>query len=120
MGEGTRLVDRLQSVATVNRAFGEPIRHGETVIVPVASVRGGGGGGGAGDGSADRGEGGGGGFGLRVVPRGVFVIGDGTIRWQPAVDVNRMVLGGQIIAIAAILTIRSLLRNHRKTGRFLR
>ena len=109
MSEGIRLVDRLREVATVRRSFGEPIQHDGTVVIPVASVAGGGG---AGSGDSE-GEGGGGGFGLNVVPSGVFVVRDGKVRWQPAVDINRIVLGGQIVAITALLTIRSLLRHRR-------
>jgi uncharacterized spore protein YtfJ len=120
MGEGIRLVDRLQGAASVSRAFGEPVRQGELVILPVASVRGGGGGGDGGGQSDGRGEGGGAGFGLRVVPCGVFVIRGDRIRWQPAVDVNRVVLGGQVVALALILTVRSLLLRRGRTGRFLR
>ncbi|HEY9472262.1 MAG TPA: spore germination protein GerW family protein [Mycobacteriales bacterium] len=112
MSEGIRLVDRLREVATVRRSFGEPMRQDGTVVIPVASVAGGGGAG-SGDAEGAR-QGGGGGFGLSVVPSGVFVVRDGKVRWQPAVDVNRIVLGGQIVAITALLTIRSLLRNRRR------
>ncbi|HEX5494939.1 MAG TPA: spore germination protein GerW family protein [Mycobacteriales bacterium] len=113
MSEGIGLVDRMREVATVRRSFGEPMRQDGTVVIPVASVAGGGG---AGSDSAegDR-PGGGGGFGLSVVPSGVFVLRDGGVRWQPAVDVNRLVLGGQIVAVTALLTIRSLAR--RRSGR---
>lgn len=116
MSESIRLVDRLGDVATVRRSFGEPTRHEGTIVIPVASVAGGGGGGGE---SENDGHGGGGGFGLSVVPCGVFVIRDGTVRWQPAVDVNRIVLGAQIVAVTALLTVRAVVRRRkgRRAGR---
>jgi hypothetical protein len=33
--------------------------------------------------------------GLTAIPVGAFVIRDGVLRWRPAVDVNRVVLGAQ-------------------------
>jgi hypothetical protein len=40
----------------------------------------------------------------------VYVIQGDRTRWQPAVDVNRVILGGQIVAIVALLVLRSVLR----------
>ena len=40
----------------------------------------------------------------------MFVIANGAVRWRPAVDVNRVVLGGQLVAITALLTLRLLLK----------
>lgn len=36
-------------------------------------------------------------FATRTRPLGVYVVKDGEAQWQPAVDVNRAILGGQII-----------------------
>ncbi len=49
------------------------------------------------------GSGGGGGFGVRVNAKGVFVVDDAGVRWQPAIDVNRVILGGQ--ALGAVVTV---------------
>ncbi|OLT50548.1 hypothetical protein [Cellulosimicrobium sp. CUA-896] len=53
------------------------------------------------------GSGGGGGFGVRVNAKGVFVVDDAGVRWQPAIDVNRVILGGQalgaVVAVACAL-----------------
>jgi len=56
-------------------------------------------------GNDEKGEsgGGGGGFGLIGRPSGAWIIEDGRAAWRPAIDVNRIVLGGQVIALAAIL-----------------
>lgn len=39
---------------------------------------------------------------------------DGEVSWRPAVDVNRIVLGGQIVLIVAALTVRSILKKRRR------
>lgn len=85
--------------------YGEPIERDGALFLPAAKVRGGGGGGGDTDGS------GGAGFGLTAKPAGMYVIRDGTATWQPALDLNRVILGGQILGIVALLVLRSILRN---------
>lgn len=87
------------------QVFGEPIERDGVTYLPVAKVRGGGGGGGDTEGN------GGAGFGLTAKPAGVFVIRDGGATWQPALDLNRIILGGQIVAIVALLVIRSIFRH---------
>jgi uncharacterized spore protein YtfJ len=114
MAEGPRLLDRLAEAATVRRAFGDPIEQNGTTILPVARVAGGGGGGEGGGPGADAEHGSGGGYGLRVTPAGVFVIRDGQVSWEPAFDLNRVVFGGQLLAVIALLTHRSVLRRRAK------
>lgn len=93
------------------RVFGEPIERDGVVVLPVASVRGGGGGGDRTAGSEGRQPtGSGAGYGLRLAPAGVFVLRDGQVRWQPALDVNQVILGGQLVAVVVLLAIRSILR----------
>jgi uncharacterized spore protein YtfJ len=91
---------------TVERVFGAPIERDGVTIVPVAKVRGGGGGGG---GSAEGQAGEGGGFGMSAEPAGVYVLKAGTVRWQPAFDLNRTVLLGQAVLLAAMLLLRRAL-----------
>jgi uncharacterized spore protein YtfJ len=93
-----------QDALTARRVFGEPVRVNDTTIIPAAVVRGGGGAGGSG-----AQQGGGVGFGLNARPAGVYVVRDGDVSWHPAIDVNRIVLGGQLVAIAALLALRPLL-----------
>ncbi len=96
--------------------FGEPITQDGVTVIPVARVNTkGGGGGGTGpaqDGQTQRGRGGG--FGLSARPVGAFVIRQGKVAWRPSVDVNRIVMGGQIVAGLGILTLRSLLKRRRR------
>jgi len=40
----------------------------------------------------------------------VYVIRDGRVNWEPAIDVNRIVFGGQIVAVVALLVLRSIFR----------
>ena len=112
----SELLDQARDTITVKRVFGEPYEREGVTIIPAAVVRGGAGGGqgeGA-DGEARTGSGKGGGFGLTAKPAGVYIIEGNHVRWQPAVDVNRIVLGGQVVAIACLLVVRSILRARRR------
>jgi uncharacterized spore protein YtfJ len=100
------LLDKARDVLTVRGTVGEPIQQDGMVVVPVAKVRSGAGGG-MGQETADK-EGRGGGFGITSTPIGAFVIKDGEVTWRPAVDVNKVVLGAQAVAIVALLTIRAI------------
>ena len=93
---------------TVQRVFGDPIERDGVTVIPVANVMGGAGGG-SGD-SPEQGSGGGVGYGVRATPAGVYVIRDGTVDWQPAVDMGRVILVGQLVAIVALLVLRSILK----------
>ena len=89
---------------TARTVFAEPIERDGILVIPAAKVRGGGGGGGDSEDNA------GGGFGLSAKPAGAYVVRDRKVSWEPAVDVNRIVLGGQILAIVALLVLRSVWR----------
>ena len=107
---------------SAGRVFGTPIEHDGVIVVPVAKISGGGGGGG-GSGPAEEGReagGGGGGFGVTASPAGVFVIRGGHVSWRPALDINKIVLGGQLLAIVALLAARSVLTAYRRGGRGLK
>ena len=94
---------------TVKRVFGEPVERNGITVIPVARVLGGAGGG-AGTSAAQEESGGGAGFGLRATPAGVYVIRGETVRWEPALNLNRVILGGQLVAIVLILAIAAVLR----------
>lgn len=104
-------IERSQDVLTVKRVFGEPIERDGVTIIPAASVGGGGGGGaGGGEGGGQRGSGSGGGFGVSAKPAGAFVIREGRVRWEPALDLNRTIFMGQLVAIVFFLTVRSVVK----------
>jgi uncharacterized spore protein YtfJ len=114
-----RFLDALRNMvdgATASRVFGEPISQDGSIVLPVAKV-GGGAGGGNGHGQAADGQeqgGVGGGMGLSAKGLGVFVIRDGKATWRPAVDVNQVIIGGQLVAIAALLVVRALIKARRR------
>jgi uncharacterized spore protein YtfJ len=103
-----------QDAMTARRVFGEPFEAQGATILPVAVV-GGGGGGGA------RGQDGGVGYGMGARPAGVYVIRNGRASWRPAVNVNLIVAGGQLVAITALLVLRPILMRwlERRTDRGL-
>ncbi|GAA1627650.1 spore germination protein GerW family protein [Georgenia ruanii] len=130
-----------REVLTVRRVFGEAYERDGVTVIPVAKVMGGSGMGfgsgamgkgrpGAGEEQpaggehaghkrpgAGEGSGGGGGFGVRARPVGVYIVKDGKVSWQPALDLNRVILGGQIFATVAVLALSRALRRRRFTRR---
>ena len=106
------LIASARDALTVKRVFGEPYERNGVTVLPVAKMQGGGGGG-QGD-SAD-GQGFGGGGGLTARPAGVYVLTRERVRWQPAVDVTRIVVGAQVVAVVALLTWRSVAKAWLKT-----
>ena len=48
-----------------------------------------------------------------------FVLSEGTVRWQPAVDVNRLVLAFAALAAVALLTRHRAARPRSRADRFL-
>jgi uncharacterized spore protein YtfJ len=89
---------------TVRRVYGEPYERNGLVLIPAASVSGGAGGGGGTDPSGN--EGGGSGFGLSGRPVGAYVIEDGRVRWEPAIDVTRLVLQLLVTALGLAWLLR--------------
>ena len=108
VAEALSKLDAVRDTLTVKRVFGEAYEaHGKTLI-PVAAIRGGGGGGGGED--AQRQVGAGAGFGVDARPVGVYVVDGERVRWEPAFDVTRIALGGQLVAAAAFLLFARVLR----------
>ena len=116
----------------VRRVFGEAYERNGTWVIPVAKVMGWTGAGfgsgrggpgmhgprarqvpGADESAMGEGSGGGGGFAIRVRPTGVYVVDDSGVHWRPAVDVNRMILGGQAVGIVVSLALAWVLRRRR-------
>lgn len=97
-------VDELMTTArdmvSVRRVYAEPIEKDGVTVIPTAKVAGGGGGGQGHDEKGQEGEGGG--FGAGGRPVGAFTIKDGTVRWVPAVDINRLIATVGAVVIAAL------------------
>ena len=90
-------LEQARDAMTVKRVFGEPYEKNGVTIIPAAWVAGGGGGGG--DTAGNEGSG----FGLVAFPVGAYAIKDGTVSWQPAINVN-------LLALAGLLTLRTVFR----------
>ena len=104
----------VQEAVRVNPVCGEPISAHGVTLVTVARI----GGGVRGRiGRSPKGRGGSAGFAGR--PVGAFVLSEGTVRWQPAVDVNRLVLALAALAAVALLTRRRTALPRRRADRFL-
>jgi uncharacterized spore protein YtfJ len=98
---------------SVSRVFGAAYEVDGATVIPVARVAGGAGGGGGEGTEADQaGTGFGSGFGVNARPVGVYEVRDGQVNWRPAVDVNRVIRGGQLLAglIALCVTLVRLRR----------
>lgn len=93
---------------TVKRVYGDPIERDGIMVIPAAKVTGGGGGG------SDSESNGGGGFGVSAKPAGAWIIRDGQVEWQPAVDATRIATMGMLVAIIFFWTIRSIAKAQAK------
>jgi uncharacterized spore protein YtfJ len=101
---------------TVKRVFGEPYEKDGVTVIPAARVQGGAGAGGGED-PQGQGKGSGSGFGVTARPVGAYVLREGELSLRPAVDVNRIILGGQAVVIVALLTIRAIIKARAKAKR---
>jgi uncharacterized spore protein YtfJ len=93
-----------QDAIAAKRVYGEPVERDGVTVIPAAAVRGGGGGGG------DDTNNGGGGFGLMARPVGAYVISGEKVEWKPAIDVQRLMVGWQVVAGLAVFAVWSLAR----------
>src|SRR4029453_969565 len=92
------VIAQARDTMTVKRVFGEPYEKDGVTIIPAARVQGGAGGG-TGEDPNGQGRGSGSGFGVTPPPGGGFLVRDGDLSWRPAVDVNRIILGGQVVLV---------------------
>jgi uncharacterized spore protein YtfJ len=101
------LMNRMQDSLQAKMVYGEPYEKNGMTVIPAAVVLGGGGGGGGrrsegavkGEGAM---EGEGGGFGLIARPVGAFIVENGTVRWQPALDTTRLILAGVLVLLVVV------------------
>jgi len=110
------VITQARDTLTVKRVFGEPYEKDGVTVIPAARVQGGAGGG-SGEDPNGQGRGSGSGFGVTARPVGAFIIRDGDLNWRPAVDVNRIILGGQVVVVVALLTVRAIIRARSRARR---
>jgi len=108
------LISGALDVMNVKRVYGDPYEKNGLTVIPAAIV-GGVGGGATGD-QTDGDSGRERGFGLMARPSGAWIIKDGLVTWKPAIDVNRIALGGQIIAFTAIFMAGRILLERARHG----
>ena len=103
-------IEKARDAMSVRRVYGDPYEKNGVTVIPAARVQGGAGGGG-GQGPEGQGAGSGVGFGVNARPAGAFIIRGEDVEWRPAIDVNRVILGGQLIAVAALLLARAVIKS---------
>jgi hypothetical protein len=92
--DAQQLENQIQHEVRPHNVFGAPIQVDGVTLVPTMAVRGG-------AGHADQARAG---YRIRARPVGVYVLRDGKVSWRPAVDVNRIIWGGQMIGLVAALS----------------
>jgi uncharacterized spore protein YtfJ len=110
-----RTIEQAKDAITVRRVYGDPFEKDGVTVIPAARVQGGAGGG-QGDAPDGQGRASGSGMGVIARPAGAFVIRGEDVAWRPAVDVNRVIIGGQIVAVVALLVVRSIARTRAACG----
>ena len=106
MTEFQEMLQQSRDAATVKKVFGEPFQHNGVTVIPAAKITGGAGGGGGRGENEQRGFGGG--YGVMSSPVGTYVIRGDTVEWLPAVDMNRAILIGGLVAIVFLGTLRAI------------
>jgi uncharacterized spore protein YtfJ len=102
------VIEQAKDVMTVQRVYGDPVEKDGVTIIPAARVQGGAGGGRGEDGES---QGRGSGFGLNAKPAGAFVFNGEKVTWQPAVDATKIVIGMQLVVVAALLLVRAVVKS---------
>lgn len=102
------LITKAKDSVGARMVYTEPYEKDGITVIAAASIGGGGGGGTGRDKQGQEGEGGG--FGLTAKPTGAYVIKDGRVRWEPAVDVNRLLASLGAIAIAALFVATRIVK----------
>jgi uncharacterized spore protein YtfJ len=110
-------IDELLSRATdpleAKMVYTAPIEKDGITVIGAAKLMGGGGGGNGEDKQGQRGEGGG--LGVAARPVGAYIIKDGKLRWEPAVDVNRVIATVGAVLMTAIVVVGRIVRFRIKT-----
>jgi len=115
MAKLEELVAGASDTLTVRRVYGDPYETNGVTLIPAAAVKGGGGAGESEGGDSTPG-GTGGGFGMAARPVGAYEIRGDDVSWVPAADTTRVILLSEVLAIVALLVLRSVVRGRRRKG----
>ncbi|WP_037321367.1 sporulation protein [Amycolatopsis orientalis] len=107
------LLKKAKNGLETKMVYGEPHHVDGVTVIVAATVGTGGAGADSRDESGHSGEGGG--FGLSAKPVGAYVIKDGKLRWEPAIDVNRLLTTFGMIAVAALFAATRFAKLKRDT-----
>jgi uncharacterized spore protein YtfJ len=102
------VIDKAKDAMSVKRVFGDPYEKNGVTIIPAARVQGGAGGG---SGEQEGQQGRGSGFGVNAKPAGAFVFNGDKVSWQPAIDATKIVIGMQLVVVAALLLVRAVVKS---------
>jgi uncharacterized spore protein YtfJ len=98
------ILEQARESGSARIVYAQPYEQDGLTVIPAAAVVGGGGGGVDGETKY------GGGLGLAARPVGAWVVDGRHVHWVPALDVNRLLVGAQLLALAALLVVRSVAR----------
>jgi uncharacterized spore protein YtfJ len=98
-----RILEQVKELVGGTTVYDAPYEKDGMTIIAASRVMGGGGAGG--------------GVGLDARPAGAFVIKGDDVSWIPAMDINRIVLGAQLVAIVAFLSWRSVAKARARARR---
>lgn len=94
---------------TARRVYGEPYEKEGMTLIPAACVKGCGCEGEPREAPGGRGSG----FGMSARPVGAFQIRGDEVTWIPVADRTKVIILSQVVAIVALLVLRSILRARR-------
>lgn len=121
-----KALEDLFNTSGVERVYGKPVKHGETLVIPAAEVIvgagfGAGSGSGPTEGENETGSGGGSGGGGRAFSRPVAVIISGPegVRVEPVIDPTKILLGA-LTASGFILAMMGRMMSPRKAMRAIK
>jgi uncharacterized spore protein YtfJ len=106
------LIAKTKDSLEAKKVYAEPYEKDGITVIAAATLSGGAGGGTGKDEKGQEGEGGG--FGLTAKPTGAFVIKDGKVHWEPAVDVNRLIATVGAVTIAALFVALRIVKAQRR------
>jgi uncharacterized spore protein YtfJ len=112
-----RILEQVKELVGGTTVYDAPYEKDGMTIIAASRVMGGGGGGEMGKDAGEAPGGAGGGVGLDARPAGAFVIKGDDVSWIPAMDINRIVLGAQLVAIVAFLSWRSVAKARARARR---
>jgi uncharacterized spore protein YtfJ len=111
----TDVLGQLIDGITAQRVFGEPVEREGLTVIPAAVLYAGGGTGSTGQpGRPSPADGEGGGLGVVARPVGAYVIKNGEVSWQPALDLRWVIAGGQLVAAVALVSFALAFRRRQR------